>query len=177
MCYKCKKSYHKKCSGKRFYKLTPHKPPPTQKQIRSSRPEVDPSELTVLCDNLAAAVSRVCHRTNQWYLLRDLLATRVCSPYLLPESASEAWVDEVVSKHDRPKENRELFRGQEFMCDLQWKRHITPHWRLMDKGECVYVVQDCSCACACIHGHNYNLKNRHAVYIRIQYSCIHTCIQ
>ncbi len=94
------------------------------------------SDLSKLCGNLEEAVYKVCHCTNQWFLLKELLDTRMCSPYLLSESASEAWVDEVVNKHEGTgsKDTRELFRGQEFMCDQQWKIHITPHWRLKEKG-------------------------------------------
>ena len=108
-------------------------------QVRSSHPWVDVGVLSQLCGSVEVGVASVCHRTNQWFLLKELLATRVCSPYLLSESPSEAWVDEVVSKHEgvSSKESREMFRGQEFMCNLKWKRHITPHWRLKAKGESV----------------------------------------
>ena len=107
-------------------------------QFRSSQSDIDNglSELLTLCEQLERGVAHMCHRTNQWFLLKDMLDTRMCSPYLLSVSASEAWVDEVVSKQAneggmlRLEESREGFRGQQFMCDLQWKRHITPHWRL-----------------------------------------------
>ena len=107
-------------------------------QFRSSRRDVDNdlSELRTLCEHLERGVAHMCHRTNQWFLLKDMLDTRMCSPYLLSVSASEAWVDEVVSKQvndggvSRLDESREGFRGQQFMCGLQWSRHITPHWRL-----------------------------------------------
>ena len=103
-------------------------------QIRGSLSTVAEQlgKLEGLCREVEEAVKKKCHETNQWFLLKAMLDTRMCSPYLLPVSASEAWVDEVVQKavDQQGRLSREMFKPQEFMCELQWKRHITPHWRV-----------------------------------------------
>ena len=104
-------------------------------QIRSSKcvDERILSELEGRCDQLKMAVEQTCYHTNQWYLLKDMFETHMCSPYLLSESASEAWVEKVVEHQG----TSEPFRAQEFMCDLVHSFHITPHWRIKDmKGWC-----------------------------------------
>ena len=82
-----------------------------------------------VCDQVIKALKLSCHRTNQWLLMKDMLETHICSPYLLSESASEAWVEEVVLQQTRA----ELFRAQEFKCDLVHSFHITPHWRIKER--------------------------------------------
>ena len=86
------------------------------------------AELDRLLHEVISALKRSCHRTNQWLLMRDMLETRTCSPYLLSQSASEAWVEEVVLQHNRT----ETFRAQEFKCDLVYRFNITPHWRIRE---------------------------------------------
>ena len=101
--------------------------------VRSSWQEVGTqlNQFHKLCDSVVKEVHQVCHRTNQWFLLKDMLETRMCSPLLLPESAPEAWVDEIVSKQVREgSQGGEVFRPMEFECQQQWKKHITPNWRL-----------------------------------------------
>ena len=98
------------------------------------------SKIRGVCDALVEAVRHSCHRTNQWLLLKDMLDTHSCSPYLLSQSAPEAWVEEVVLQQGR----HDTFRAQEFMCDQVFNFHITPHWRIKDmKGVCV-------CVCVCV---------------------------
>ena len=92
------------------------------------RLEVQLEKFRMLCERVGEEVRQTCHRTNQWLLLQDMLHTRMCSPLLLPESASEAWVDEIVLRREHSPETS--FRPQEFQCQLMWKMHITPHWRL-----------------------------------------------
>ena len=105
-------------------------------QLRSSE-QVDETvllDLKTVCDQVLETVKLICHRTNQWFLLKDMLDTHICSPYLLPESASEAWVEKVVQQQGRT----EPFTAQEFMCDLYHSFHITPHWRIKEqKGRLV----------------------------------------
>ena len=86
------------------------------------------SELRSVCDDLVQALEQSCHRTNQWLLMKDMLETHHCSPYLLSQSAPEAWVEEVVLQQGR----HDTFRAQEFMCELVYSFHITPHWRIKD---------------------------------------------
>ena len=103
-------------------------------QLRSCQEveEAVRAELRVVCDQVVASVQYSCRRTNQWLLMKSMLDTRVCSPYLLSESASEAWVEEVVLQQART----ESFRAQEFMCELVHRNFITPHWRIRDmKGK------------------------------------------
>ena len=59
--------------------------------------------LRPLINQLGDRAREACHRANQLLLLRDMLDTRQCSPLLLPESPSEAWVENVV--HKRVTEN------------------------------------------------------------------------
>ena len=108
-------------------------PLPALFPFRSSCQEVavQLNQFHKLCDSVVEEVHQVCHRTNQWFLLKDMLETRMCSPLLLPESAPEAWVDEIVSKQVREgSQGGEVFRPMEFECKQQWKKHITPNWRL-----------------------------------------------
>ena len=103
-------------------------------QFRSSKEvkEVILSDLKGIYDQVLGGVKRTCHRTNQWFLLKEMLETHACSPYLLLESASEAWVEEVV----RQQGKAEPFGAQEFMCDLVHSFYITPHSRVKErKGE------------------------------------------
>ena len=87
--------------------------------------------INTLCDCVREEVERTCNRTNQWFLLCDMLETRNCSPYLLAESSSMAWVEETVQqKQGVAGHTPSEFRPQEFHCELQWRKHITPHWRL-----------------------------------------------
>ena len=67
---------------------------------RYSTPKLDTLllKLRPLINKLSDRVKQACHHTNQWLLLRNMLETRLCSPLLLPESPSEAWVEEVVHK-------------------------------------------------------------------------------
>lgn len=99
-------------------------------QLRGSEPieESVESELRGMCEQVLSVIRQSCHRTNQWLLMKAMLDTRTCSPYLLSKSASEAWVEEVVLQQGRP----ESFRAQEFMCDLVHRNFITPHWRIRD---------------------------------------------
>ena len=85
-------------------------------------------KLQQLCEQVKTSVAKTCHQTNQWFLLRDMLETRKCSPYLMSESASEAWVNTVVKQDD--KTGQLVFEPEEFKCELMWKTHVTPHWRL-----------------------------------------------
>lgn len=87
------------------------------------------SELGNVREQLIKVLKESCHRTNQWLLMKDMLETHTCSPYLLSGSASEAWVENVVEQQD---ETSKPFRAQEFMCDLVYSFHITPHWRIKD---------------------------------------------
>lgn len=90
------------------------------------------SELRGVCDMLVGALCQSCHRTNQWLLMKEMLDMHTCSPYLLSQSAPEAWVEEVVLQQGR----QDTFRAQEFMCELVHSFHITPHWRIKDmKGK------------------------------------------
>lgn len=86
------------------------------------------AELGVLLNEVTSALKQSCHRTNQWLLMKDMLETRTCSPFLLSQSASEVWVEEVVLQHNRT----ETFRAQEFKCDLVYRFNITPHWRIRE---------------------------------------------
>lgn len=99
-------------------------------QVRSSHQLEEPflQELYDVYEQVYKEVELTCHHTNQWFLLKDMLETRMCSPYLLLESASEAWVEGVVHQQARG----EPFRAQEFMCSLVHSYHITPHWRVKD---------------------------------------------
>lgn len=105
-------------------------------QLRSSEQLEEQvwAELREVCDVVLRNVHKCSHRTNQWLLMKAMLDTRVCSPYLLSESASEAWVEEAALLQQQGR--RESFRAQEFMCDLVHRNFITPHWRIRDmKGE------------------------------------------
>ena len=55
-------------------------------------------KLHPLITTLRERARESCHRANQLLLLRDMLETRQCSHLLLPESLSEAWVENVVHK-------------------------------------------------------------------------------
>lgn len=102
-------------------------------QVRNSRQlgsEVM-GELYDIYEQVSERVKHTCHRTNQWFLLKDMLNTRMCSPYLLLEAGSEAWVQ--GHQHTRA----EPFRSEEFSCDLVHNCHITPHPRVKEmKREC-----------------------------------------
>ena len=82
-----------------------------------------------LVDEVEKEVLERCRYTNQWFLLKEMLESRSCHPLLLPESPSEAWVEEVV-QHRLLASGSEGFRAQEFQCQLVWKHHITLHQRL-----------------------------------------------
>lgn len=99
-------------------------------QLQSSRQGTEKllPKLKQLCEQVEISIVKTCHQTNQWFLLRDMLETRKCSPYLMSESASEAWVNTVVKQED--KHRQLLFDPEEFRCEQMWKTHITPHWRL-----------------------------------------------
>ena len=56
------------------------------------------AKLHPLITTLRERARESCHRANQLLLLRDMLETRQCSHLLLPESLSEAWVENVVHK-------------------------------------------------------------------------------
>lgn len=107
----------------------------------------------LLCDHVVEEIHQTCHKTNQWYLLKDMLDTRMCSPLLLPESAPEAWVDKIQLPGDRQGgQGGEGFQPQEFQCKLQWRKHITPHWRLKAmKSESVSSHDPADCfSCLCL---------------------------
>ena len=97
--------------------------------------------------------------------------TRLCSPLILPDSASGAWVDEYFSPsntgsgdlpytvmyaltmlhfaesiphHYQPPE----FRASQFACRSQWRHQIPLHWRLKEslKGVLVFCcIKWCLC--------------------------------
>ena len=68
----------------------------------------------------------------QWFLLKDLLNTRHCSSLLLSELPSDAWLEEVAKQVPSSDDH---FKPQQFQCQLVWKKHIMPHWRLkVSKG-------------------------------------------
>ena len=92
-------------------------------QLQSSRQGAEKvlAKLKQLCEQVKDSVAKTCHETNQWFLLRDMLESKKCSPYLMSVSASEAWVNTVVKQEDK-------FSPEEFKCELMWKTHITPHW-------------------------------------------------
>lgn len=100
-------------------------------QLQSSRQGVERAlaKLKQLCEQVKGSVAKTCHQTNQWFLLRDMLETKKCSPYLMSVSASEAWVNTVV-KHEEKLTGQMMFDAEEFRCEQMWKTHITPHWRL-----------------------------------------------
>ena len=100
-------------------------------QLQSSRQGAERAlmKLKQLCKQVETSVDKTCHRTNQWFLLRDMLETRKCSPYLMSVSASEAWVNTVV-KQEEKLIGQTMFVAEEFKCEQMWKTHITPHWRL-----------------------------------------------
>lgn len=100
-------------------------------QLQSSRQGVERAltKLKQLCEQVESSVAKTCHQTNQWFLLRDMLETRKCSPYLMSVSASEAWVNTVV-KQEEKLSGQMVFDAEEFRCEQMWKTHITPHWRL-----------------------------------------------
>ena len=62
-----------------------------------------------------------------------MLETHTCSNLLLPESQSDAWVAQSITEDVIG----EKFVSRQFECDLKWRQHITPHWRL--KG--LHLVQ------------------------------------
>ena len=69
---------------------------------------------------------------SQWFLLKDMLNTRRCSHLLLSELPSDTWMEEVAKQV--PSDDH--FKPQQFQCQLVWRRHILPHWRLkVSKGE------------------------------------------
>ena len=97
-------------------------------QVRNSRQlgsEVM-QELYEVYEQVFVKVQKTCHRSNQWFLLKDMLEIHSCSPYLLLESGSEAWVE--GHQHSRV----EPFRPQEFACELVHSNHITLHCRLKE---------------------------------------------
>ncbi len=100
-------------------------------QLQNSRQGVEKAltKLRQLCEQVKGSVARTCHQTNQWFLLRDMLETKKCSPYLMSMSASEAWVNTVV-KQEEKLTGQMIFEAEEFRCEQMWKTHITPHWRL-----------------------------------------------
>ena len=100
-------------------------------QLQSSRQGVERTlaKLRQLCEQVKGSVAKTCHQTNQWFLLRDMLETKKCSPYLMSVSASEAWVNTVV-KQEEKLTGQMMFDAEEFRCEQMWKTHITPHWRL-----------------------------------------------
>ena len=100
-------------------------------QLQSSREGSENvlTKLQQLCEQVKSSVAKTCHQTNQWFLLRDMLETRKCSPYLMSESASDAWVNTVVKQDDKTSQPV-VFDAEEFRCELMWKTHVTPHWRL-----------------------------------------------
>lgn len=100
-------------------------------QLQSSRQGAERvlTKLKQLCEQVKMSVAKTCHQTNQWFLLRDMLETRKCSPYLMSVSASEAWVNTVV-KQEEKLTGQMMFEAEEFKCEQMWKTHITPHWRL-----------------------------------------------
>jgi hypothetical protein len=99
-------------------------------QLRGSEviKEAWQEELDHVLEAITSILQQSCHRTNQWLLMKEMLDTRTCSPYLMSQSASEAWVEDVVAQHSRG----EIFRAQEFHCDLVDSFNITPHWRIKD---------------------------------------------
>lgn len=103
-------------------------------QLQSSRQGAERAltKLRQLCKHVETSVAKTCHRTNQWFLLRDMLETKKCSPYLMSVSASEAWVNTVVKQEERlfMFGQQMMFEAEEFKCEQMWKTHITPHWRL-----------------------------------------------
>lgn len=101
-------------------------------QLQNSRQGAENvlTKLKQLCEQVKTSVAKTCHQTNQWFLLRDMLETRKCSPYLMFESASDAWVNTVVKQEDKEKHGQLVFESEEFKCELMWKTHVTPHWRL-----------------------------------------------
>jgi len=97
-------------------------------QVRNSqqlRSEVM-EELYEVYEQVCMRVQKTCHHSNQWFLLKDMLDTHSCSPYLLLESGSEAWVE--GHQHSRV----EPFRPQEFACELVHSNHITLHCRIKE---------------------------------------------
>ena len=100
-------------------------------QLQNSRQGVERTlvKLRQLCEQVKGSVAKTCHQTNQWFLLRDMLETKKCSPYLMSVSASEAWVNTVV-KQEEKLTGQMMFDAEEFRCEQMWKTHITPHWRL-----------------------------------------------
>ena len=141
------------------------------------------TELREVCEQVMNALQHGCHRTNQWLLMKSMLETRTCSPYLLSESASEAWVEEVVQQQGRP----EPFRAQEFMCELMHRNFITPHWRIRERRrecvcECVCVslhtgrsgrgdVSVCVCVCVCITPH-WRIRERRRECVCVYHSTL-----
>ena len=123
-------------------------------QVRSSQVLGDMvlQELHDVYDQVYKGVELICHRTNQWFLLKDMLERHVCSPYLLLESASEAWVEGVVQLQGRG----ETFRSQEFMCELVHSCHITPHLRIKEMKGILTVLslykhtEQCTHMCICL---------------------------
>ena len=109
-------------------------------QLQSSRQGAERAlaKLKQLCEHVNTSVAKTCHQTNQWFLLRDMLETRKCSPYLMSVSASDSWVNTVVKQEEKlmvVKQEEKLmgqmmFDAEEFKCGQMWKTHITPHWRL-----------------------------------------------
>ena len=83
-------------------------------------------ELYDIYEQVSNHVESTCRRTNQWFLLKDMLNTRTCSPYLLLEAGSEAWVE--GHQHSRT----DPFRSEEFACELVHNCHITPHPRVKE---------------------------------------------
>lgn len=92
----------------------------------------DLSELRGVCEELLAVVRDSCRRTNQWFLMKEMLDTHKCSPLLLSESASEAWVEKVVVQQQQQSRGAEPFRAEQFMCDLVYSTNITPNWRVRE---------------------------------------------
>ena len=69
----------------------------------------------------------------QWFLLKDMLSSRRCSPLLMLERFSDAWLEDVAKPKHVPSDD--YFKPQQFQCQLVWKKMIFPHWRLkVSKG-------------------------------------------
>ena len=113
-------------------------------QLQSSRQGVGRTlaKLRQLCEQVKGSVAKTCHQTNQWFLLKDMLETKKCSPYLMSVSASEAWVNTVV-KQEEKLTGQMMFDAEEFRCEQMWKTHITPHWRLKAMKSESDFNQDC----------------------------------
>jgi hypothetical protein len=152
------------------------------------------AKLHPLITTLRERARESCHRANQLLLLRDMLETRQCSHLLLPESLSEAWVENVVHKRmpslmEGGGCGPEGFSPQQFRCDLQWSKHITPHYRLKSmKSErqlahlffrfcCLHCLLNSAQSCIVPKGlYSKNLVKAHYASICVKYCIVQDII-